>query len=806
MHSSDFFRKMLLTFIAISLIQATFTSFARSAETANQEHKVGFGENLWKLSEKYLLHGVSFPHLAKKNSNVVTHPDLIFPGDVLNIPKCETNFECRDRKNFAAQAGDMQKARSSFGTLIVENGWKTRWKALDVTRKALDHGNATGGWDVSAGINRKAIATLLSTVVGSKLVNRGNGFLSGTEVTVDDIALVPSLASLDALVKITAQKGPLTLNLLMEGAVLVSRIEYASDKKGKEIARIHFLLEPIRVQPIAKLGRLSVSANRFWSRLAPDLARTLLEPEVFETSVDLPAEFTIETGIDSKREEKKTGKDAVLTYSVSAPKTKLRSPIAYTAPIYSGNAIWLMGKLRKEDAKDIEPDSPPKVSQVELRLAVQEQYERLQENLPAELIAFGVDDEEPKIAARLQNRLIADLTGQLATLTPEQREVSFKLISYQGDLSREDWSIDGVARGGARTYIECATCAWATVKMGKPSFQQEIGRVGFNLPVSAVGKLALGIHIDPLIGGGAGTSVGFDVNTGATKVAKVNAEPLIIKDAEGRPSAVLKWNATCENLDLVALSDGKLKFREGWISAPKVGVRIKAPIGPEVLEPILLYDAKPNLLLFPKPQPSGNSRWSRDWWVVTRNVGATTTLFPRVFSVRPDSIFASADLQIQVTPRPMDDFSGDQSQMIANQLIERTNSQRDQIDAVTKDAIKAHARQTGCDTNLEIAVRIGDFEFGPNNEFVKFFRNAWNDVTKGPGPNNEVVKFLNAVGIDRKAQAQFASELKKVQQKLEDARKDLINSVEQNLKGAKRTIDRAADSTKRNGRGCLGHC
>ncbi len=41
---------------------------------------------------------------------------------------------------------------------------------------------------------------------------------------------------------------------------------------------------------------------------------------------------------------------------------------------------------------------------------------------------------------------------------------------------------------------------------------------------------------------------------------------------------------------------------------------------------------------------------------------------------------------------------------------------------------------------------LGPLEFGPNNEIIKFVRNAWNDIIKGPGLNNELVKLLNSVG------------------------------------------------------------
>lgn len=35
---------------------------------------------------------------------------------------------------------------------------------------------------------------------------------------------------------------------------------------------------------------------------------------------------------------------------------------------------------------------------------------------------------------------------------------------------------------------------------------------------------------------------------------------------------------------------------------------------------------------------------------------------------------------------------------------------------------------------------LGDIAIGPNNEVVKFLRNAWNDLSKGAGDNNDAVK------------------------------------------------------------------
>ena len=41
-------------------------------------------------------------------------------------------------------------------------------------------------------------------------------------------------------------------------------------------------------------------------------------------------------------------------------------------------------------------------------------------------------------------------------------------------------------------------------------------------------------------------------------------------------------------------------------------------------------------------------------------------------------------------------------------------------------------------SSLEIL--LGDIAIGPNNEIVKFLRNAWNDLSKGPGDSNDAVK------------------------------------------------------------------
>lgn len=747
-------KELKVALIACLFFSIAYSDTAKANDSEVPSYQIEKGDNLWNISKKFLFQGFSFPHVAKKNSEVIGDPNLIHPGDVIDIPKCERLFECLDWKHFVDLEDEKRKARSTFGALILGNSWKARWHALEVTSKALEQGNATGGWDIAVGVNREAIATLLSTAIGSKLVNTSSGFLNGTEVSIVNVEVKPSLASLDTRIQLTATTGPVNLELSLEGAVLVSRVEYDSDEKGREVARFFFRIEPWTVQPVAKLGRLSVQADKFWSKLAPDLA-LLLRPEIFETKIELPAEFSVKTGID-KVASKTAGEDANLKFRMTVPKVDLRTMVAYSAPVYSGNAIWLMGKLREEEVPEIRPDLAPAISPNDLRLAVQDQYDELQKKLPADLVAFGVDDAQPRLAVRLQNRLIGAATAKLAALTPEQRRISIKLVSSSGDLSRTDWDAGVLGRGGFKSYIACDTCANAAIQLGEPTFESADGRIAFTVPVSASGHLDLGAHFDPVIGGGAGTSVRVNVNTNGTQTVDISATPRIVKDADGHSIAVSDWSTTCHKLDLKAVSDGKLKFDVGWLKVPSVGVRIKAPVGSDVLEPILLFDRKPTLTLFPRPESIGKSKRSRDWLIITSNVAASTSFEPLALSVKSDAIFASVDLQVSAIPRPQEDLSKDTAEELAQKAVEENEQARARIEAVTKTAIASQAKQSPCNPDLEIAVLVDKFEIGPNNELVKLARKLGHEVSidkvegwfKNPGDSfnrSDVGKAVNCI-------------------------------------------------------------
>ncbi|WP_144300299.1 peptidoglycan-binding protein LysM [Elioraea rosea] len=50
-------------------------------------HTVAKGDTLWKIAEKHLGSGAKYPVIFEANKPMLTHPDMIYPGQVLRIPK-----------------------------------------------------------------------------------------------------------------------------------------------------------------------------------------------------------------------------------------------------------------------------------------------------------------------------------------------------------------------------------------------------------------------------------------------------------------------------------------------------------------------------------------------------------------------------------------------------------------------------------------------------------------------------------------------------------------------------------------------
>ncbi len=74
-------KKILIFLIALFQITAVFPSYAQSTET----YTVVSGDSMWKIAVK---HEVGLSEIKSANPHIA-NPELIYPGQVLNIPKTD---------------------------------------------------------------------------------------------------------------------------------------------------------------------------------------------------------------------------------------------------------------------------------------------------------------------------------------------------------------------------------------------------------------------------------------------------------------------------------------------------------------------------------------------------------------------------------------------------------------------------------------------------------------------------------------------------------------------------------------------
>lgn len=74
-------KKILIFLIALFQITAVFPSYAQSTET----YTVVSGDSMWKIAVK---HEVGLSEIKNANPHIA-NPELIYPGQVLNIPKTD---------------------------------------------------------------------------------------------------------------------------------------------------------------------------------------------------------------------------------------------------------------------------------------------------------------------------------------------------------------------------------------------------------------------------------------------------------------------------------------------------------------------------------------------------------------------------------------------------------------------------------------------------------------------------------------------------------------------------------------------
>lgn len=634
--------------------------------------------------------------------------------------------------------------------VVLSDRWGLRWQALDVSTRS--HDLADDGWTAIAGVNNAAIDALFDGVEGAMLTNTGGGLLEGATVTVQNVDITPGLGAMDAMIELTARKGPLTVGLNLEGAVLVTAIRNVerqlgggADTRVVPVTEIAFRIEPTRVAPTLGVSSLERKKRGLWSDLAPGLASALLSDELFTVTMDLPREVRVDLGVD--RTETQTideERGATATYRVTLKESQVTARFAYGAPIYTGDAVWVMARDVDAAAPDVVAATPPKGDAATLEAAARALEDALQARLSQNLRELGEADR-PRIAVDLDGRVLSRIGDKLAALPPDKQRVNVRLVNWNGRLAEDQWRDNLLGEGGVYVEIGCPDCAEFNAGLSDARFEVRDGRHVLAAEVAVSGWVNIAAHVDPLVSGGAGTSVRIEGGTQGAQTVAAEINATVLRDENGHSVGALTWQPSCRKLEVVATSDGRLKFDFGWMRMPRVGARMDMVVGPSVIEPIVVLEEAPSFVAHPAPRALAKDGEGPNWRLVFPNLVSVVTVEPADFALVGGRLRAAADLGVV---HHLNDTGSEEARAEALAAIEKTvDAARDAAADATDALVEKHQEGSRCkDVAPSVRVLLGDIEVGPNNEVVKFLRNAWNDIVNGPGPNNEIVEFLNGVG------------------------------------------------------------
>lgn len=115
-------------FYSILMTVAIIASITVCAAAANIYHTVVKGDTMWKVAAKY---EVGTKEVIDANTQIV-NPDLIYPGDILNIPQLSANVS-----NFEAQVVTLvNEIRAENGLSKLTHNWQlsrvARYKSQDM--------------------------------------------------------------------------------------------------------------------------------------------------------------------------------------------------------------------------------------------------------------------------------------------------------------------------------------------------------------------------------------------------------------------------------------------------------------------------------------------------------------------------------------------------------------------------------------------------------------------------------------------------------------------------------------------------
>lgn len=478
--------------------------------------------------------------------------------------------------------------------------------------------------------------------------------------------------------------------------------------------------------------------------------------------VPVPSDFNFGLA-DAKLKDReldfKTPADGRILAKITYPTGQISGAISDFSVLFCPSGIWVCGDLA--DSKRPAVDASTDLSG----------YQTL---------------ASPNASCFIRGNALAELANKIHDLPPEQRTANIAMTGHHGNIYVKEWRDNLLGTAGIHIAPQNDN-ATGTLTIDPLLQWDESGAFNVKCAYFVSLNADIHIHVDPLIGGGVGTSVGCIGAVGGNPITGRLA-PVISTNSNRRSLLALK--AVFDDNQLLGVSaktDGTAKGKFITVKVPSVGIRASIPVPQEILPVIPLITSKPRLL------PTMKSI------TLTEQTKLTLRLKPEA----PANPANTKQPYLVVTPKN-DPFLGKSGILIGFDIkvvemtAEESQKATAEVSAMLHDMHHAEKLQIG-----DLRVTVDGFEFGPNNDIIKLAAELVKVAKQVAEAVNGAIKELDETkaNLERTAETAWKDTTRETARAAQNVARETdraISNVEKQVGRSARDVEREASIAAEN--------
>ncbi|MBX7209144.1 MAG: hypothetical protein K1X78_12575 [Verrucomicrobiaceae bacterium] len=439
--------------------------------------------------------------------------------------------------------------------------------------------------------------------------------------------------------------------------------------------------------------------------------------------IPLPLDFSLPLSYNDKFTLETAHKGRVIL-AVKAEAAKIEKKVSALSPVIVKDGIWLCADY----------DQPAEASENK------DAYEKQATTTMSQLLIRGA--------------FLADMINELGK---KPIKAHATVLEHSGSLAYQKWSDKTLGKGGIDCWLQNNDGTGDLTLTPSAKWDAQKGLV-VTCTYEASAQADLHIHVDPLISGGIGTSIGCNVKAEKGTFSAAFKTMLTTNEAASALSLVPTLDPGAE-LTLKGESDGKCKLGNLLgitLAVPKVGAKVTIPVPRDVLGTIPLITTAPRRLLpegMMEPMPCA-------------------TLIPKNLPWRDEEGFALG-FDVKFEKLAKEEITARTAAVEAAQL--RTE----------RPSLKPGS----------ISILLGGLEFGKGNEFIKIALAVFNGVMQAAKTAGEAATEVGRWG--QNAGREVARAYRNTEREVTVAGKNIEREVGRAGKNTERTVSKAASDTAR---------